>query len=158
LSEDVVWNKAKGDLRILGQRHTAVDIQGLCKNLVLIAGANVAEVLVNQHELRQGKEDATVGRQKKPEATIQELVNLLANAETLSGLGVVKVTMPETSPGPVDVEISNPCVKRTTGAAKSFLFSYWCGVFAHLLDKEFKIENVTYDENKNLMRCRIIPR
>jgi hypothetical protein len=158
LSEDVVWDKAKGMLRILGQRHAAVDIQGLCEHLDLIVGPKVAEVVMNQHEFRQGKEDAASAHQEKPEATIQELLDSFANAETLSGVGVVKVTTPEASPGPIDVEILNPCVKRTAGAAKSFLFSYWCGLFTQLLGKEFKIDYVTYDENKNLMKCRIIPR
>jgi hypothetical protein len=158
LSEDVVWDRAKGELRILGQRHAAVDIQGLCEHLDLIVGPMVAEVVMNQHEFRQGKEDAANIRQEKPEAAIQELLDSFANAEALAGAGVVKVTIPEASPGPIDVEISNPCVKRTTGAAKSFLFSYWCGLFTQLLGKEFKINKVAYDENKNLMKCRIIPR
>ena len=158
MSEGVVWDKAKGELRILGQRHAAVDIQGLCEHLDLVVGPMVAEVVMNQHEFRQGKDDAASIRQEKPEAAIQELLDSFANAETLSGVGVVKVTIPEASPGPVDVEISNPCVKRTTGAAKSFLFSYWCGLFTQLLGKEFKINKVAYDENKNLMKCRIIPR
>jgi hypothetical protein len=158
LSEDVVWDKAKGELRILGQRHAAVDIQGLCEHLDLIVGAKVAEVVMNQHEFRQGKEDAASIRQEKPEAAIQELLDSFAYAETLSGVGVVKVMIPRASLGLIDVEISNPCVKRTTGAAKSFLFSYWCGLFTQLLGKEFKIDQVAYDENKNLMKCRIIQR
>ena len=158
MSEDVVWDKAKGELRIFGQRHAAVDIQGLCEHLDLIVGPKVAEVVMNQHEFRQGKEDAASIRQEKPEAAIQELLDSFANAEALTGVGVVKVTIPEASLGPIDVEISNPCVKRTTGAAKSFLFSYWCGIFTQLLGKEFKIDQVAYDENKNLMKCRIIPR
>lgn len=158
MSEGVVWDKAKGELRILGQRRTAVDIQGLCEHLDLIVGAKVAEVVMNQHEFRQGKDDAARIRQEKPDAAIQELLDSFANAETLSGVGVVKVTLPEASLGPIDLEISNPCVKRTTGAAKSLLFSYWCGLFTQLLGKEFKIDHVTYDENKNLMKCRIIPR
>jgi len=158
LSDDVVWDKAKGELRILGQRHTTVDMQGFCEHLDLIVGAKVAEVVMNQHEFRQGKEDAASIRQEKPEATIQELLDSFANAETLSGVGVVKVTIPGASLGLIDVEISNPCVKRTTGAAKSFLFSYWCGLFTQLLGKEFKIDQVAYDENKNLMKCRIIQR
>ena len=158
MSDDVVWDKAKGELRILGQRHAAVDIQGLCEHLDLIVGPMVAEVVMNQHEFRQGKEDAASIRQEKPEAAIQELLDSFANAEALSGVGVVKVTIPEASLGPIDVEILNPCVKRTTGAAKSFLFSYWCGLFTQLLGKEFKIDQVAYDENKNLMKCRIIPR
>jgi hypothetical protein len=158
LDEGVVWNKAKGELRILGQRHTAVDMQGFCEHLDLTVGPMVAEVVMNQHEFRQGKEDAASIRQEKPEVVIQELVDSFVNAEALSGVGVVKVTIPDASHGPIDVEISNPCVKRTTGAAKSFLFSYWCGLFTQLLGKEFKIDQVAYDKNKNLMKCRIIPR
>ena len=156
MSEEVVWDKAKGELRILGRRHTSLDIQGLCEHLDLIIGAGVAEVLMNQHEFRLGKEDAASAHHERPEATIQELVNSFANAETLSGVGVVRVAIAETSPSAIDLEISNPCVKQTTGAAKSFLFSYWCGVLTELLGKEFKIDHVTYDENKNLMKCRII--
>jgi hypothetical protein len=158
LSDDVVWDRAKGELRILGQRHVAIDIQGFCEHLDLIVGPMVAEVVMNQREFRQGKDDAASIRQEKPEAAIQELLDSFANAEALSGVGVVKVTIPEASLDPIDVEISNPCVKRTTGAAKSFLFSYWCGLFTQLLGKEFKINKVAYDENKNLMKCRIIPR
>ncbi len=158
MSKDPVWDKAKGELRILGQRHTAIDVQALCDHLDLILGASVAQVVLNQHEFRQGKEEAAAARKEKPQATIQELVDSFANAETLSGVGVVRVTIPETSSAPADVEISNPCVKRTTGAARSFLFSYWCGVFTNLSDKEFKIDNVTYDDSRNLMKCRIIPR
>jgi hypothetical protein len=158
LIEDIVWDKAKGELRIRGRRHTAVDIQGLCDHLDLIVGAKVAEVVMNQHEFRQGKEDAANMREKEPQATIQELVSSFVDAETLSGVGVVRVTVPESSTSPIDLEISNPCVKETTGAAESFLFSYWCGVFTHLLGQEFKIDDVTYDNGKNLMKCQIIPR
>ena len=158
MSEDVVWDKAKGELRILGQRHVAIDIQGFCEHLDLIVGPMVAEVIMNQREFRQGKEDAASIRQEKPEAAIQELLDLFANAEPLSGIGVVKVNPPKTAPGPVDLEISNPCLKRTTGAAKSFLFSYWCGIFSELFGKEFKIDQITYDEKENSMKCRIIPK
>lgn len=158
MSDDAVWDKAKGELRILGQRHVAIDVQGLCVHLDLILGTGVAEVLLNQHELRQGKEDAAAARKERPQATIQELVDSFSDAETLSGAGIVKASVPGASPGPIDVEISNPCVERTTGAAKSFLFSYWCGVFTELYGKEFKIGKVTYDESRNLMKCRIILR
>ena len=158
MSEDVVWDKAKGELRILNQRHVAIDIQGFCEHLDLIVGPMVAEVIMNQREFRQGKEDAASIRQEKPEAAIQELLDMFANAEPLSGIGVVKVNPPKTAPGPVDLEISNPCLKRTTGAAKSFLFSYWCGIFSELFGKEFKIDQITYDEKENSMKCRIIPK
>jgi len=158
LSEDIVWHRTKGELLIMGQRHTAVDVQGLCDHLDLILGPKVAEVVMNQLQFRQGKEDAASIRQEKPDVAVQEVLDSLVNVEALSGVGVPKVTIPETSLGLIDVEILNPCVKRTTGAAKSFLFSYWCGSLTQLLSKEFKIDRVAYDENKNLMKCRIIQR
>jgi hypothetical protein len=158
LNEEPVSDKAKGELHIAGQRRVAIDIQSLCEHLDLIVGANVAEVIMNQNQLRQGKNDAARIRQGRSEATIQQIVELIVDAESLSGVGVVKVIAPEISHDSVDLEISNPCVKRTSGAAKSFLFSYWCGVFTELVGKEFKIGEVTYDENKNSMKCRIILR
>ena len=158
MSDDVVWDRAKGELRILGQRHTAVDMQGFCEHLDLIVGPKIAEVVMNQHELRQGKEDAANARQKNPKATVRELVDFFENAVALSGVGVMRVVINDGSAAPIDLETSNPCVKQTTGSARSFLFSYWCGVFSALLDKEFKIEDVTYDDKVNLMKCRIVPR
>ena len=158
MSEKPVSDKAKGELHIAGQRRVAIDMQSLCDHLDLIVGANVAEVIMNQHQLRQGRNDAARIRQGRSEATIQQIVELITDAESLSGVGVVKVIAPETSQGYVDLEISNPCVKRTAGAAKSFLSSYWCGVFTELVGKEFKINKVTYDENKNSMKCRIVLR
>jgi len=158
LSDDSVWDKAKGELRIQGQRHIAIDAQGLWEHLDLILGSRVAEVVLNQHMLRQGREDAAAARQERPHVAIDELADELSDADALSGVGVVKVSVPGASAGHIDVEISNPVVKLDTGAARSFLFSYWCGVFSELLGKEFKIDNVAYDESKNLMKCRIISR
>lgn len=158
MSEDVVWDKAKGELRILGQRHTAVDMQGFCEHFDLIVGPKIAEVVMNQHELRQGKEDAASAREKNPKATVRELVNYFEGAVALSGVGVMRAVAYGGSSSPIDLEISNPCVKQTTGSARSFLFSYWCGVFSVLLGKEFKIDDVAYDDKGNLMKCRIVPR
>jgi hypothetical protein len=136
----------------------AIDIERFCEHLDLMVGPIVAEVVMNQSGSSQGKEEAASIRREKPETAIQELLDSFADAETLSGVGVVKATIPEASLGPVDIEVSNPCVKRTTGAAKSFLFSYWCGLLTQLLGKEFKIDHVAYDRDKNLMKGRIIPR
>jgi hypothetical protein len=158
LDEDVVWDKARGELRILGQRHTAVDMQGFCEHLDLIVGPKIAEVVMNQHGLRQGKEDAANARQKNLNATLPELVDAFVNAVALSGVGVMRIVVRDGSSSPIDLEISNPCVKQMTGSARSFLFSYWCGVFSTILGKEFKIDDVSYDEKANLMKCRILPR
>jgi hypothetical protein len=38
LGEGVMWDRASSELRILGQRHAAVDIQGLCEHLDRASG------------------------------------------------------------------------------------------------------------------------
>jgi len=159
LSEDVVLNKAKGELRILGERHVAVDAQALCEHLNAMTGTRVAEVLMNQHESRLGKEDAARIREREnPQASVQEVIDLLIDAECLSGVGIVKLTVPENLVGPISLEISNPCVKGTLGVAKALLISYWCGALTYLLGKEFEATHVIYDEGANLIKCRIVPR
>jgi hypothetical protein len=56
------------------------------------------------------------------------------------------------------VQISNPSVKGTVGAAKAFLFSWWCGALSVLLNRELEIEDVTCDEGENVMKCKIVSR
>jgi len=153
----LVHDTMKCELRIFGQRHVAVDVQALCDHLDMLVGTAVAEVIVNQHEFRLGKEDAARIRQERPQASLRELVDSLIRAECLSGVGMVKVRIPENSVGPVDLDISNPCVKRTAGPYRSIVFSYWCGVFTCLLGKEFKAEYVAYDRDRDLLKCRMVP-
>src|SRR3989304_5928633 len=56
--KEIVWDKAKGELRILGKRHTALDAQALCDHLDSLVGPTVAEVIMDNHERRLGKEEA----------------------------------------------------------------------------------------------------
>lgn len=157
MSEEAFWDKEKGRLGILGHRRVAIDAQALCEHLDSLLGSQVAEVIINNHEVRLGKEDAEGIRREKPQATIQEILDQLAEADRLSGMGVVKVTV---LPGQVDltriaVEISDPCVTRTEGASRAFVCSYWSGVLSALLGGEFEAKNVTCDTDKKVMKCQI---
>ena len=156
--ENFVLDKAKGELRILGRRNAAIDVETLCQHLEGLVGAQVAEVIMNHHEVRLGKEDAARFREQKPQATIGEVVDELIHIDRVSGIGVTKVMLPEGSVGIIALEISNPIVRGTKGAAKALMFSYWCGALNSLLEKELDVKDVTYDEGNNVLRCQIGPR
>ncbi len=158
MSEDVVWDRAKGELRILGRRHMAISPGDLCNYLDSLVGAQVAEVIINNLEFRAGKDEAALFRRERPQATVSEIIDLFIKYDSMTGVGITKVTLPENQQGPIVVETSNPCVKGTVGAAKALLFSWWCGALSAALGRELEARNVTYDEVKNLMRCEIVPR
>ena len=158
MGEDLTRDRSRCELRILGKRHVAIDVQALCDQLDLMVGLKVAEVILNQHEFRLGKQDAAEIRAQKPQASVREIVDLLTDAECVSGVGTARLVIPENPPYRVQLEISNPCVKRAVGASKSLLSSYWCGVLTSLLGREFKAESVVYDEARDLLKCEIVPR
>jgi hypothetical protein len=158
LSEDVVWDAEKGDLRVLGKRCTAIDVQSLCDYLNTLVGIQVAEVIMHNLEFRLGKLDAATLKAKKPGLGLDKLIEELIRSDQLSGLGITKVRFDETSSMSADIEVINPSVKGTTGAGKSFVFSYWAGALTALLDKEFDVRNVEYDQQKDVMKASIVQR
>lgn len=155
MGEDAVWDKERGELLIRGARHTAIDAQMLCDHLDSLTGIRVAEVIMHNLEARLGKLDAAKLKAEKPEATLPELVEYLARTNRLSGLGITNVTLPEDARKPVEIEIVNPGVKGTAGAAKAFAFSWWAGAFTELLGKDMEVKSPFYDGAKNILRCQI---
>jgi hypothetical protein len=158
MTDDLVWDKEKGELRILGRRQTAMTPQTLCNHLDSLVGIKVAEVIVSNLEYRSGKDETEMFRKEKPQATLSEMVDLLVRYDSLTGVGITKVTLPKNDQDHIIVQISNPSVKGTVGAAKAFLFSYWCGALTTLLNRNLEIEDVAYDEKKNVMTCNIVLR
>ncbi len=158
MSEDAVWDTDKGELRILGKRHTAIDAQTLCSHLDSLVGVQVAEVIMHNLEFRLGKLDATRLRTEKTQASIPELVEHLTKSDRLSGVGITKVTLSKTPQYPIQIEVTNPSVKAATGAAKAFLFGWWAGALTALFDKEFDVKSVVYDETRDLLKGQIAPR
>jgi hypothetical protein len=156
MKECTVWDEKRGEIRILGHRHVAIDVEALCEHLDQLVGAMVAEVMMNQHEFHLGKENATRLRMANPQAAITEIVDMVAEADRLSGVGVTKVTMPQDALGPIEVEVSNPCVRKTTGTAKSILFSYWSGILSSLLSRKIVVGNVVYDADRNILKCTLV--
>src|SRR5208337_667484 len=121
MSGDVV--SEKGELRILGIRLIAIDAQTLCNHLDSLVGVKVGEVIMHNLEFRLGKLDAARLKAEKPGATLNDLIEHLRMTDRLTGVGMTTVSLPENFSEPVEVEVANPSVKGTEGAAKSLIFS-----------------------------------
>ena len=158
MSENPVWDVEKGELRILGQRHTAIDAQTLCSFLDSLVGVQVAEVIMHNLEFRLGKLDAARVRAENTHAPLNELVEHFVKVDCLTGVGVTKVILPVGAESPVYIEIVNPSVKGTVGAAKAFLFAWWAGALTTLYDKEFDVKSVVYDVGKNTLTGQVVLR
>ncbi len=157
---EAVWDREKGRLTILEHRHVAMDAQALCEHLDSLVGSQVAEVIMNNHEFRLGKEDAERLRRQNPQTSLQEIIDHLLEADLLSGVGVVKVRLtPDLSNlTEATVEVSEPCVKGIEGASKAFISSYWCGVLSVLFGGAFEATDVNYREDENKLKYRMVRR
>ena len=109
-------------------------------------------------EFRLGKLDAANLRAEKPQTPLSQLVEHLSKVDRLSGVGITKVMLHESPEDSIQIEVTNPSVKGMTGAAKAFIFSWWAGALTSLLDKEFDVKNVVYDEEKNVLKGQIVAR
>jgi len=158
LSEEAFWDKENGAIQILGQRHTAIDAQSLCDFLDSIVGIQVGEVIMHSLEFRLGKSDAARLKDERPNATLDECIEQLAKSDRLSGIGITSVTLAGNSQDSIRIEVTNPSVKGSAGAGKSFIFSWWAGALSSLLGSNFDVNGVVYNEEKNVIRCRIVPR
>jgi hypothetical protein len=158
MEHEVVSDPKRGELRIWGRRVMAVNAQELCNHLDTLVGLQVSEVIMHNLELRAGKLDAAKVRAEHPERTLRELVDHFVRDDGLSGLGITKVTLSENANRPIEIEIANPSVKGTGGAAKAFAFSWWAGVFTALLDREMDVANFVYYADRDVMRCQMVPR
>lgn len=154
MSEELISDAKKGELRILGQRHIAMDAEALCRHLDACVGLQIAEVIINNHEFRLGIEDVQTIRRQNPQVTDQQIVDILIRSEELSGTGVTRVTLPHGADA-VELEIANPAIKGTGGAAKALILSYWCGAISSLLKRDHEIANLEYDSENNVLRGQL---
>lgn len=157
LGDDVVLDREKGELRILGTRYAALKAQSFCNNLDRLVGTKVASVIMNNLEVQLGKEDVERILETSPKATFDDVTKTLVATDLVTGMGVTKV-MVEKETDSIFVETTNPCVRRVQGASKAFLFSWWAGAFSRLLGKPLEVREVNYDEERNFIKARIAPR
>ena len=151
-------DRTKAEFRLFGRRHAAVDAQSLCNHLDSLVGPVVGEVIMNNLETRLGKEDGARLREANPKASVGELIKMLEETDLITGMGITKTVVTEDLIAPIRIEIWNAVAKGEKGAAKSFLFSWWCGVLTSILGKALEVKAVQYDEKANMMKCEIVPR
>lgn len=155
LTDQEALEKVKDEFRLFGRRQALVDVQSLCDHLDSLVGPVVGEVIMNNLESRLGKEDTTRLREASPKATVDELLAKLVEADLVTGMGVTKVNVPKDPTALIKVEIRNPIVRGNSGAAKSFLFSYWCGALSLVLGRDLDVKTVDYDKEADVMRCEL---
>lgn len=154
----LVVNEEKGELFVLGHRHVAIEVTDLLDLLDSLVGDHLAEVVMGNLERRLGNRDGHTIRQEQPHASIKEILDELAKADRISGVGVTSVKISQNTTDPIVVEISNPCTKKTTGSARAFASSYYCGILSGLLGRELEVADVTYDEATNVRNTSLVAR
>jgi hypothetical protein len=83
---------------------------------------------------------------------------MLIDGDLQTGMGLTKVMLSDDPKAPIRIEVWNPAVKGDKGAAKSFLFSWWCGALSAILERDLEVREAHHDEKANIMRCEITPR
>ena len=158
LSEHTTWDIEKGEIKVLGERHVAIDVQALCNFLNSLLGVQVAEVVMHSVEYRLGKAEAEKFMAKHPGATLNKLIERLVEADRLQGVGITKVSLSDNPEHSVFIEVVNPATRGAVGAAKSFIFSWWAGALSSQMGKELDVNGVAYDEQNNTARSKLIER
>jgi hypothetical protein len=158
LNTDVEFDEKRGEVRLLSSRQMIMNMEALCNHLDVLVGNQVAEVIIKNLELQEGKEEANRFLENRPNAGVEEFLKLMVKYDALSGVGITSVKLPENQEEPILIEISNPYIKKTTGSSKSLLFSWWCGALSGVLHRDLDLESITYDEAADVLKCRIAPR
>ena len=158
MNNGIELDEKRGEVKLLGQRQMVIDMDALCSHLDTLVGSQVAEVIIKNLELQEGKKEAERFLRKHPDAKVEEFIDLMRRYDALSGVGITSVRFPENQDGLIFIEISNPYIKRTTGSSKSLLFSWWCGGLSGILHRELDLQSITYDASSDVLKCQITPR
>jgi hypothetical protein len=158
LNNNIEFDEKRGEVRLLGLRQMVMNMDALCSHLDTLVGNQVAEVIIRNLELQEGKEEAEKFLQNHPDAKVEEFIDLMERYDALSGVGITSVRLSENQDALASIEISNPYIKRTSGSSKSLLFSWWCGALSAILHRELDLNSITYDADSDVLRCTITPR
>jgi hypothetical protein len=154
----LLYDETKGELSIEGQRYVAIQVKAMCQHLDSLVGTKLAETVMNNHQRRQGVENAERIRELNPNAKIEEILMILTEDDRIAGFGVPKVTITGGVEQPAKFEIYNPVTTATEGAGKVFMVSYWAGALSVLLGQEVDPTNTVYDPAKNTLSCSFLRR
>jgi len=158
LNNGIEFDEKRGEVKLLGLRQMVIDMDALCSHLDTLVGNQVAEVIIKNLELQEGKEEAERFLRNNPDGKVEEFIELMKRYDALSGVGITSVRISENQDGLIFIEISNPYIKRTSGSSKSLLFSWWCGGLSRILHRELDLDSITYDASSDILKCTITPR
>lgn len=156
LSLNLSLDRENGEVRILDQRFAVVDISEFCKWWDALVGRKVAGVQMKSLEYHLGQADARALMKKMPNATTEENTAHLEEADRISGVGVSKVT--RLSDELFHIEIQNPVVAATEGAAAFFASGWWCGAMDTVLKKRFDVSDIRHNEERRLLKFNLVAR
>lgn len=140
----------------MGQRFAVVDVAEFCKRWDALVGRKVAEVQMKSLEYHLGEADANALMKKMPNATAEDNIAYLEEIDRVSGVGLSKVT--RLGHELFQIEIQNPVVAATEGAAAFFASGWWCGAMDTVLKRRFDARDITYDEEKRLLKFNLVAR
>lgn len=156
LTEPFRLDREKGEMWIEGKRHVAIDLAVFCRRLDSLVGVQVAETIVNNVEYWLGREEAENTRKEYPQSTAQEVLNRIKETDGVSGVGIVELKFLDS--GAIQFQIYNPAITATSGAGKSILISYWCGVLSYLFNTDYDAGDLLNDKETNRLTCLLNPR
>jgi hypothetical protein len=113
---------------------------------------------MNNHQRRQGVENAERIRELNPKARIEAMIRVLTEDDRIAGFGIPKVTITDGRERLAEFEDYNPVITATEGAGKVFIVSYWAGALSVLLGQEVDGTNIVYDSAKNTLNCSFLKR
>jgi arabinogalactan endo-1,4-beta-galactosidase len=104
-------------------------------------------------EFNRGKQEASKVALEGQGSPIVDLVKEIIKINRLTGMGITELSLPNNSngTGTYIVEVQNPIVKKTEGAAGMFLISYWAGALSSLIGKQLEIKTINYDKSRDVM-------
>jgi hypothetical protein len=155
-SLELSHDREKGEVRILDQRFAVIDIAAFCQRWDALVGRKVAGVQMKSLEYHLGEEDAQAIMKKTPNATAEQVIVHLQEADRISGVGVTKVS--RMSRELIHIEIQNPVVAAAEGAAAFFASGWWCGALDTVLKGRFDVRDTIHDKEKNVLRFNLTAR
>jgi hypothetical protein len=153
---DLLHDPEKGQVQILDKRFAVVDIAAFCQRWDDLVGRKVAGVQMKSLEHHLGVDDAEAIMRNTPDATAEQLITYLQETDRISGVGVTNVT--RTGDELFHIEIQNPVVAGTEGAAAFFASGWWCGAMDTVMKRRFDVTDPTYDKEKNVLKFNLTAR
>ena len=100
LNNGIEFDEKRGEVKLLGVRQMIMSMDALCNHLDTLVGDQVAEVIIKNLELQEGKEEAERFLRNHPDAKVEEFLDVMVRYDALSGVGITSVKLSENQDAP----------------------------------------------------------